>query len=94
MSFKKNILNLRLIYTSINKDLSYDRRYYLSDNVPRSFDESKVGKLTSGVYLVEKTFNGFLCYKITNYTGYELRMVLVPTDNSSHNPDPLVWSLQ
>lgn len=40
-------------YSLINKTVRYSKPYYLSDNIPTSFDFTKVGKPSQGKYLID-----------------------------------------
>ena len=75
MSFTDSKVAIKLFFQSLGKTVEQTFPYYMCDEYPDSFDESKVGKGTSGRFLVRRTKNGFVCMEIVKITSTDLQMV-------------------
>lgn len=58
-----------------------DKRYYLTSSVEYAFDESKVGKVANGTYMMTKNqWGSIACYKICELTPVKLTLHIVHGD--------------
>jgi len=76
IEFTKTKFNSTEIYTKINKTTSDSEQYYLSDTVPSVFDFSKVGKQSSGKYLLVYVadYQEMYIFKIVSLTNDILKI--------------------
>lgn len=73
-----------------NKTLEYTYLYYLTDNVPQSYDSTLVGKSSSGCYIVKYNpqMDEFIYYIIKSYDITKGTMTLLP-----RSTEPLIGGM-
>jgi len=76
IEFTKTKFNSTEIYTKINKTTNDSEQYYLSDTIPAVFDFSKVGKPSSGKYLLVYVsgYQEMYTFKIVSLTNDFLKI--------------------
>lgn len=74
LEFSTTNMTLTIRYKSGGRTVTLNNQYYLADTIPSVFEKKKVGKNTSGKYLVyyAKTRNALYYYTITKFTDKKL----------------------
>lgn len=67
--------------------------FYLSNAFPTTFDHSKVGVSSKGKYIIEKSNNGFYCFKILVFSNKKMVLIreIRKSDNVIGQPEPFVY---
>ena len=77
----------------MSKERCSNSEFYLSNTLPDKFDETKVGKVKKGIYIIEKGKNRIYRYKVLKITKTQFiwELVLKKSDGVIGQPGPVVY---
>lgn len=67
-------------------------QYYLTDKVPKTFEEDKVGNSTKGLYLVMQEKDGHSCFVIISLTKNKLSLKPMESGAIGYTDTALVYT--
>ena len=81
LSFTSSSIKMHSYYKTIDKAIDKEALFYLSNDVPKTFEKDEVGNNKKGKYLNVETKSNFITYRIEAYNDKEITISRVVKEN-------------
>lgn len=81
LSFTSSSIKMHSYYKTIDKAINKEALFYLSNDIPKTFEKNEVGNNKKGKYLNVETKSDFITYRIDAYNDKEITISRVLKEN-------------